>query len=411
MRKLNDQYKIQDQILKERLDVILGEVMEESGIESWLISCLEYNEDPIFHHVVPSLYPTARRLTILLFVRKDGKTECYNLGRPDPFLNQYYTQAYNPKEEEQYAAVERVLREINPKNIAIDVSENGYAYTDGLTHSLYEELLRELPKDLTDRFVSADEVGIRLLETRTPTELEVYPEVMGVAMDIIERAFSDEVITPGVTTCRDVMDFMAQEVNDLGITTWFNPTIDLQNEKGMLEEDAIINKGDLVHCDFGIVYLNLCTDTQRLCYILKDEEDDMPEELAEAMKRNNRFQDIVRANMQPGRTGNDVFVKSVEEGKAEGLRPFLYSHPCGLFGHSAGPTIGLWTNQNPIPVKGDRKLYLNTSYALELSILEYLDMYQKDTYIFTEETVILTEEGVSFLAENRDRIKVIRGGK
>ena len=75
--------------------------------------------------------------------------------------------------------MERVLREINPKNIAINVSKDGYAYTDGLSHALYEELMEKLPKDLTDRFVSSDLVGIRLLETRTPTELEVYPEVMG----------------------------------------------------------------------------------------------------------------------------------------------------------------------------------------------------------------------------------------
>ena len=385
--------------------------MEECGIECWLFACREYNEDPIFRCITPALYPTARRLTILVFARKDGKTECLNLGMPDPFLNQYYKQAYSPKEEEQFAAVERVLREINPKNIAINVSKDGYAYTDGLSHALYEELMEKLPKDLTDRFVSSDLVGIRLLETRTPTELEVYPEVMDVAMEIIEAAFSDEVIIPGKTTCREVMDFMAQEVNNRGITTWFNPTIDLQNENGMQEEDAVINRGDLVHCDFGIIYLNLCTDTQRLCYILKEDEEDMPEELKQAMKRNNRFQDIVRSNMKIGATGNEVFVKSVEEGKKEGLRPFLYTHPCGLFGHSAGPTIGLWTNQNPIPVKGDLKLYNHTSYALELSILEYLDMYKRDTYIFTEETVVLTEEGVSFLAENRDRIKVIRGGK
>ena len=88
MRKLNEQYHIQDQILKERLDQVLGEVMEECGIECWLFACREYNEDPIFRCITPALYPTARRLTILVFARKDGKTECLNLGMPDPFLNQ-----------------------------------------------------------------------------------------------------------------------------------------------------------------------------------------------------------------------------------------------------------------------------------------------------------------------------------
>ena len=407
MYRLKEQYEIADRMLKERLEMVLPKVMEECGIECWLIACKEYNEDPIMKFITPSHFPTARRLSIFLFYHKGETTRYISVSRPDPELAKFYERQYDVKNETQMEALTRVLRELDPKNIAIDVSEEDYAYTDGLSHSLYERFKQELPADLTDRFVSSDLLGIRYLETRTETELQYYPEVMAEAMEIIEAAFSDEVIVPGKTTCRDVMDFMEQKVNDKGLTVWFPATIDLQRKGGMFEEDTVIERGDLLHCDFGIVYFNLCTDTQRLCYVAKEGETELPEELKKAMERNNLFQDIVRKNMAKELTGNEVFDLSIKEGEEAGLRPKLYSHPCGLFGHSAGPTIGLWDHQQGDIAHGELKIHPDTSYALELSIIEYLEMYEQDTFIFTEETVVYHDGEVSFLAPDRNRIKVI----
>lgn len=407
MYSLAEQYAIMDQNLKERLELILPKVMEECGIECWMIACREYNEDPIMRFITPCHFPTARRLSIFLLYHKDDVTRCISVSRPDRDLERFYERDYDVKNETQMDALIRVLRTLDPKNIAIDVTEDEYAYTDGLSHSLYQLFMKELPKDLSDRFVSADQLGIRFLETRTPTELKCYPEVMKEAIDIIEASFSDDVIQPGKTTCRDVMDHMEQLTNDKGITLWFPATVDLQRKGGMFEEDTVIEEGDLLHCDFGIVYLNLCTDTQRLCYVARQGEKGLPQELETAMKRNNIFQDIVRKNMAKGNSGNQTFLESIEEGKKAGLRPVLYSHPCGLFGHSAGPTIGLWDRQSGDLPHGKALIREDTSYALELSIIEYLKMYERDTYIFTEETVVYHDGKVDFLAENRDRIKVI----
>lgn len=407
MYSLAKQYAIMDQNLKERLELVLPKVMEECGIECWLIACREYNEDPIMRFITPCHFPTARRLSIFLFYHKGDVTKRISVSRPDHDLDKYYERDYDVKNETQMEALTRVLQKLDPKNIAIDVTEREQAYTDGLSHSLHEMFKKELPVEFTARFVSADLLGVRFLETRTPTELKYYPEVMQEAMEIIEAAFSDEAIVPGKTTCRDLMDLMEQLTNDKGITLWFPATVDLQRKGGMFEEDTVIQEGDLLHCDFGIVYLNLCTDTQRLCYVAKKGEKDLPEELKTAMKRNNLFQDIVRKHMAQGKSGNQTFLDATAEGKKEGLRPLLYSHPCGLFGHSAGPTIGLWDKQRGDLPKGELLIRDDTSYALELSIIEYLKMYEQDTYIFTEETVVFHDGKVEFLAENRDRIKVV----
>ena len=404
MKTIVEQNLIKDEILKERLEMA-GQMMKEADVEAWLVLSREYNEDPLFHALTPAHFPTARRITILVLSQKNGVCENWSVSMPSVELEEYYKRDYDMKSESQMDALTRVLRRIDPNKIAIDVSDH-FAYTDGLSVGLYRMMMNGLPKDLTDRFVSADDVGIRVLETRTPKEREVFPEVMKVAMDIIARTFSDEVIVPGKTTCRDLMNYMEQEVNNLGIEYWFEPTIDLQRHDGMHTEDTVIERGDLLHCDFGVRYLNLCTDTQRLCYVLKEDETEIPQELLDAFKRNNRFQDIVRETMKIGRSGNDVFEESIDKAKAEGIRPMLYTHPLGFHGHAAGPTIGLYSNQNRIPVKGDLLIHNYTGYALELNTTEYLNMYQRETYLYTEESVLLVDDEVHFLAPDRDKIFV-----
>ena len=405
MYSFSEQQHIRDLFLKERLETVLPRIMKETGTEFWIIASREYHEDPMFRHIVPSRYPTARRLTILIFALENGEVKRISVSMPDPVLNEYYEHDWDRQNESQFEALTRIIRRIDPKRITVNVSEHHYAYTDGLSHGLYLQMKEELPEDITARFCGSDEAGIRLLETRTDSELKYWPHVMETAGAIIEEAFSDSVITPGVTTCRDVMDFMSEQVNRRGIVTWFEPTIDLQNETGMHGEDTVIQRGDLLHCDFGIVYLNLCTDTQRLCYVLKEGESDVPEELKEALRRNNRFQDIVCEKMQAGKTGNEVFLSAIAAGKEEGLRPMLYTHPLGLFGHACGPTIGLWTNQNPIYPAGELQVHDRTGYALEGNTTEYLEMYQRDTFIFTEESVVVYDGTVHFLQEGRERIR------
>jgi len=409
MRSFVEQKHIKDLFLKERIANI-GQILKEEGIDVWLVLSKEYNEDVIFPFLVHADYYHARRITALLFTHKDGVTDAISMSLPDETLEKYYHREYDFKNEDLYDALARELYKINPNKIAINYSEN-HAFADGLSTGLYMLLMKKLPKDLTDRFVSSEPIAIRFLETRTESELKYYPEVMDVAMSVIEEAYSDAVITPGKTTLRDVMDFMDSKVNSLGIECWFESTVNLQNENGFFEEDTVIQKGDLLHCDFGITYMGLNTDTQRLCYILKDDETELPESLATAMKNNNKFQDIVRSCYGVGKTGNEVFVEAIDKGKEAGLRPVLYTHPLGLHGHAAGPIIGLYTNQNPIPVRGDLRIHDSTGYALELTTIEFVERYGRDIRMMTEESVIYKNGEVYFLAENRDRIKVIRGNK
>ncbi len=403
IRSLKEQYALKDQCLKERLEIILPQVMEDADVDMWIVASKEYHEDPTFKAMVPAEYLTARRITMFAFSKEADGIHRYSLSMPDKSVAKFYESKWQFGKEEQMVALKRLIEEKDPKRIALNMSKE-FAVCDGFSIGLYQMFKESLGEDIMNKMVNDDLLAMKFMEIRTPTELKLMPEVMSVAHDIMERMYTTDVIKPGITTTNDLEWFMKEEVNKLGLTYWFEPTMDLQRKNGdeSRYDSCVIQKGDLLHCDFGIYYMNMCTDTQRLGYVANDDEDTMPQYLLDGMKVGNRFQDIVRENMIVGRTGNEVFEAAMKQAKEEGIQAMLYSHPCNMYGHGPGPTIGLFSNQNAIPVKGDVKLSNNTVYALELNVKV------DDYYYFLEETVALTDDGVNFLYKDRDKITFIK---
>ncbi|WP_228560817.1 M24 family metallopeptidase [Myxococcus xanthus] len=204
---------------------------------------------------------------------------------------------------------------------------------------------------------------------RSADEARFYEEQTKIAWNIIETAFSNQVITPGVTTTRDAEWWMRQRLADLGLETWFQPSVDVQrqgaDDKG-LGENPVIQRGDVLHCDYGVTALGLNTDTQHMGYVLPEGETDVPERLKAALKASNRLQDIVFEELRPGRSGNDILRVSRERMRAEGINGTVYSHPIGLHGHGAGPMVGLWDPQEGVPGNGDHQVIANQWYSVEL---------------------------------------------
>lgn len=405
---LKEQYELQDKFLMEKLEM-LPMLMKECGIDMWIVPSKEYNEDPIFQLLTPSKFPTARRITILVFALVGDEVKRYCVNRRYPDLEELYENYWLDESISQWAALEELVKKYQPKTIGLNVSPD-FAYCDGLSKGMYDELCENVSDEMIAKFVSAQYLGIRYLETRTKSEMEWYPKITDLALEIIAKAFSSEVIKPGVTTTADVEWWMMQTVNSLGLSFWFPPDVNLQRlgESDPQKMD-VIQRGDLLHCDFGIVYLGLCTDTQRLAYVVKEGETNVPDDMMELFKENNHFQDIVRENFVTGRSGNAVFTASINKAKAEGIKPLLYSHPVGKHGHAAGPTIGLFNQQEEIPVQGDLLIHDDTVYALELNTRKPLASWNhQEVYMFTEETVLYTNHELKFLTAGRDRIYLIK---
>ncbi|HVG63649.1 MAG TPA: M24 family metallopeptidase [Hyalangium sp.] len=185
----------------------------------------------------------------------------------------------------------------------------------------------------------------------------------------METAFSRAVITPGVTRTADVKWWMRQRLNDLGLDTWFQPSVSVQRQgatEEQLGEDPIIQRGDVLHCDFGITALRLNTDTQHMGYVLREGETDVPEGIKQALARSNRLQDLVVEELRPGRTGNEVLSTVLGRMRQEGIDGTVYSHPVGLNGHGAGSMVGLWDRQEGVPGNGDHIIIPSMWYSVEL---------------------------------------------
>ena len=93
-----------------------------------------------------------------------------------------------------------------------------------------------------------------------------------------------------------------------------------------------------------------------------------PAGLTAGMVAGNRMQDLLMAEFVTGRTGNEILAASLAAAAAESIDALVYTHPIGLHGHAAGPTIGLWDQQAGVPGQGDYPLFPTTAHSIELSV-------------------------------------------
>jgi Metallopeptidase family M24 len=362
-----------NRILEERLDHLLPLLMRESEIDMWLVINREYAEDPIFFSLAPEPVFAARRTTMLMFFDRGEEDGIERLTVSRYPLGGLYEAAWQGGDlEEQWRRLAELIVERDPRKIGIDVSRN-WPVADGLTAALRDHLEEALPAALRPRLVSAEELAVRWLETRTVSEREVYPQVVALARSVISEAFSDRVITPGATTTEDVAWYIRQRYADLDLPIWFMPYVNLQRPGLACEADnpfcgssgGVIERGDVLHTDVGICYLRLCTDTQEMGYVLRLGEEAPPAGLRRALEIGNRWQDLLTSEFVTGRSGNEILEAAQAAAAREAIQSSIYSHPLGLFGHAPGPTIGMWDNQGRTPVQGDWPLYPDTGYAIE----------------------------------------------
>lgn len=366
---LREQATLTKRWLRERLDTVIPALMAREGIDMWLVVAREYNEDPIIMTMLPAPAMSARRRTILVFARNpDGSVDRFSIDRYGH--GDFYKSEWQHGKETQYEALVRVVKARNPASIGLNISALS-AFGDGLSHNEYQQLADALGEDIKGRVVSAEKLCIGWLETRTEAELASYPDIVQIGHAIIAEAFSSNVIHPGVTHTQDVVWWMRQTMHDMGLQAWFQPDVEIQAPGQSFEKEdkrTLILPGDLLWCDMGFYYLGLATDQQQNAYVLKPGESAPPQGLLDALAQANRLQDIHMAAMQIGRTGNEILAEALQQSRAEGINPQVYSHPLGYHGHAAGPTIGLWDQQGGVPGKGDYPVYDNTAYSIELNI-------------------------------------------
>jgi len=401
---LKERARVMNEWLRWRLDNIVPDLMRREGIDMWLVINREYNEDPVYMSMVPEPHMAARRTSILIFHDRGEKEGVERLSGGYYGIGDFYKPVWIDKTKKQFVSLAEFIRARKPQKIGINVSDK-WAFGDGLTVGLKTKLTEALGPEWSSKLVSAENLCVGWLETRSPQELSVYRHICGIAHDIIAEFYSNRVITPGITSTDDVVWWIRQKIVDLGLETWFQPSISIQRSNKLAEQykdsPGVIRRGDLLHCDMGIVYLGLCTDMQWQAYVCPIGERDAPEGLKEALRRTNELGDIFRGEFKTGRSGNDIVQSAMEKGKARGLRPLIYSHPIGIHGHGAGTPMDarpLGVLPEGLELCGEYPLYPNTCYAIEYSCTTSIPEWDgQDINIGFEETGVYTEDGCEFI--------------
>ena len=413
-----EQSKIVDEILEERFEKVLPHLMKRTGIDCWLLIAREYNEDPVLKTMLPSTWLSARRTTMLLFYLNPATNivERYAIARYN--VGNAIQAAWNlEKFPDQWDALVDLIQKKNPERIGINISKS-FGHADGLDHTHYVQLTEKLPPTYKNKLVSAEPLAVGWLETRTEREIQFYQKLVALTHEIIAEGFSARTITPGITTTDDLVWWFRQRVTALGLTTWFHPSVSVQRSDTVnfehlrsfsnRPENDVILPGDLLHVDFGITYLRLNTDVQQHAYVLRVGETEAPAYLQKAFNTSNRLQDILTSQFKTGPSGNEILKASRELAMKEGIKPNIYSHPLGLHGHAAGPTIGLWDQQQGVAGSGDYPVYPHTAYSIELNSATTIQEWGKEIRIMLEEDGYFDGKTFRFLAGRQEKLRLIK---
>jgi Xaa-Pro aminopeptidase len=411
---VRDQSALMDELLQERLEQLLPELMKRTNIDCWVLISREYNEDPVLKTLLPAEWLSARRRTMLVFSLNPstGKVDKHAIARyavgssiPGSWDMQKYPN--------QWEALVQLIASKRPSKIGLNYSKE-FGHADGIAKTEYDLFMQYLPDSLKKKVVSAEKLSVAWLETRTDREIALYPKLIQLTHAIIKEGFSEKIITPGVTSTDDLVWWFRQRIRDAGLDTWFHPTVSIQRSDSVefnhlkafsnRPKSQIILPGDLLHVDIGISYLRLQTDIQEHAYLLLPGEKTVPASLKQAFEKANRLQDILTEQFKENRTGNQVLSNALAKASAENIKATIYSHPIGFHGHAAGPTIGLWDQQQGVPGSGDYPFFYNTAYSIELNAATYIPEWKKEIRIMLEQDGIFTRNGFRYLGGRQNKI-------
>jgi len=185
----------------------------------------------------------------------------------------------------------------DPQRIGVNIAES-IGGADGLSHTSYLHLRRELGT-YGERLVSAERFVSDFRATRTASEIAAFADAGELSREIAERAFSNEVITPGVTALEDVAWWMWDRLLERGLDSSFDmPSVYITGPDGIVatSSDRIIQRGDLLMVDWGVGFLDFYTDMKRIAYVLREGEVEAPVGIQNAFDRAIQVRDVMKAS-------------------------------------------------------------------------------------------------------------------
>ncbi|MCB1009511.1 MAG: aminopeptidase P family protein [Acidobacteria bacterium] len=409
---LSERMAIREAWLEKRHALLL-DMMRRHGVGMWIVVNEEFHDDPLTQLVAPPRpYVGNRDLFVFVDAGERGLRRVAITGYSEEQLTRFFEAPEDPKPAKE--VLPALVAEHDPKTIALATGGRR-----GVTRSLTadsEAWLREiLGPDASKRIVPAADLIEEYLDTRLPEERPVYERMVAATEALVARAFSREVITPGATTIGEVRRWLYDRADALGYDLWFQPDLRLQRRgmpndtsRGFLavaREEWVIQPGDLLHVDFGLVAMGLMTDWQKMAYVLRDGESDAPEGLRAALARTNALQDALCRSARPGREAGEVYTEVMGAMDARGIVAQVYSHPLGNQGHGLGASIDFRAAKRDDAAQRAAKTLRAGSYlAVELNTRSPVPEWEgQEVYVMQEDPAWLAEDGYRFFRPRQER--------
>ncbi len=405
-----------NQVRNDKFDLVLPEVMRENNIDMWIIMNREGNLDPLYSDMGEGYVGSFG--SYYIFTDRGGdRIERVSLGNDGYLLKEGGGYDYFGSVDE----LKEFVMERDPKRIGLNISRN-IGGADGLTHSGYLELAETLGKKYEDRFVSAEKLVSDFRSRRVASEIAIYGEAGEFSYTIAERALSNEVITPGVTTLEDVAWWMKEQQFKHNLGSSFGmPSVYITGPNGVeaTSSDRIIQGGDVIMIDWGVGLMNMFTDMKRIAYVLKEGETKVPAGIQNAFDQSMKVRDIVQRAIKPGVTAREAEEEVYKRLSAAGFNRMkgfnqytdldktdviIGCHSVGNWGHGIGPSIAYW---NPVRINYE----LRPSNLISIEFFAYTKVPEwggKKLRVPIEDDAVITSRGIEWLYPINPRMLVIK---
>jgi Xaa-Pro aminopeptidase len=410
----SEQTKVREEFLERRHAALLA-LMRKHQLDWWIVVNEEFHDDPLAQAIAPPRpYAGNRDYFVFIDAGDKGLRRVAITGFSEESVARFFESPSEPRPADQ--VLPELYAAYAPKRIGLGISGRR-GVMRSLTHDTYNQLSKILGPEATQRFVGVEAFVEEYLDTRLPEENAYYEPAVHLTEVLARRALSREAITPGRTTVGDVRRFLYDALWTAGVRTWFQPDLRVQRKgrpnptsRGFLAvepESTVIEPGDLLHVDFGISYMGWDTDWQRMAYVLRPGETDVPAGLKRALANTGTLQDALMSRARAGMDSGDLYTATMDAMKEKGIEAMIYCHPLGNQGHGLGPSIDFRATRRG--ETGPRPLRPHSWVSIELNTATSVPEWEgQKVFVMQEDPAWLGEAGYTFFRPRQRELYLIR---
>jgi Xaa-Pro aminopeptidase len=412
---------IANMIRGDKFNYVLPKAMRNNNIDMWIVIDKGRGTEPLFRDFG---FATSNGNGIFIFTDRGGRRieRAIFGGGPEVLIKSKTYDIF-----ERIKNLRSFVKERDPKRIGINMSTStelwppeGLHLMDGISHTDYINLKKELGELYASRLVSAEKLISDFRSERVAGEIIEFSKIANISRRLIERALSNEVITPGKTTMNDVCRWLEEQQKAQGVERGWHPTVFLSPPDGneIANSDRVIQRGDVLQIDYGLGRNNFFTDLKRFSYVLKEGETEVPAWIQKAFDNSRIIRELVRENVKSGKTGREqldnlkrlvaesgfVYTEEEHPSDVEGVEVNIGMHAAGNLGHDVGASLF-----EIFPYRTTFEIRPNSLIAFEFIVFTPTEEWGGNKVpVCVEENALITERGIEWVHPPQEFVLVIR---